>query len=114
MEDVKMTKVVTTSRRVYRVTYYPKKWYRKAKLEIRRLGVKGSDELICRFRWDQSVLLSAYSSNSRLLDIICENDKFFIERFMMVNLDSWTDPKNPVVQADIKRGKLNLHNTKDQ
>lgn len=106
MEDKKMTKVVTINRRIYRVTYYPSKWYRKAKLEIRRLGVKGSDELICRFRWDQSVLLSAYSSNSRLLDIICENDKFFLERFMMVNLDSWTDKDNPAVKADMDRGKL--------
>jgi hypothetical protein len=106
MEDVKMTEEVTTSRRLYRVTYYPTKWYSKPKLVIRRLGVQGHDELICRIKGSPDSLVSAYSSNTRLLDIICENDPFFQRRFMLVNLDAWTDPKNPVVVADIERGKL--------
>lgn len=106
MEDKKMTKLVTTNRRVYRVTYYPEKWYRKANLTIRRLGVQGHDELICRVKWGSSALQSAYSSNTRLLDIICEYDEFFMRRFMMVNLDAWKDNEHPSVIADIERGKL--------
>ena len=102
-----MTKNVTTQGRVYRVDYYPKRWFRhKSKLVIHRLGVQGHEELVCRLKHKSDVLLSAYHSNNRLLDIICENDKFFVNRFMLVNLDAWTDPENPVVKADIERGKL--------
>jgi len=90
-----MTKNVTTSRRIYRITYYPEKWYRKASLVIRRLGVKGHKEFICRLKWGSSTMQSAYSSNSRLLDIICEKDPFFLRKFMLVNLDTWTTRRIP-------------------
>ena len=93
MEDVKMSKVVTTVGRVYRVTYYPKKWYRKSSLEVRRLGIMGQNELVCKLKHESGSMMDAYNSNYKLLDIIQENDKFFVEGYRIINLDVHQEPK---------------------
>lgn len=70
MENVKKTESVIVSRRAYRVTYYPKKWYNWSNLAISQLKVKSSKKFICWLKWGSSNLQSAYASNTRLLDII--------------------------------------------